>query len=45
VDPDAAIRFVWSILELLADGVELGDIVDADETALLLYPQGIYTWA
>jgi hypothetical protein len=37
--------FVRSVLQLLADGVNPGDIVDADETGFLLYPQGFYTWA
>jgi TctA family transporter len=45
VDPDSAILFVFHIVHLLAEGVEPADIVDADETAFLLYPQGSYTWA
>jgi hypothetical protein len=40
VDSGAAIQFVWSVLELLIGCVEPGDILDADETAFLLYPQG-----
>jgi hypothetical protein len=45
VGPEKAILFVFQILYQLADGVEPADIVDADETAFLLYPEGSYTWA
>jgi hypothetical protein len=44
-DPQTSIHFAFQILYLLAEGVDLADIVDADETAFLLYPQGFYTWA
>jgi hypothetical protein len=39
VDPDAAVQFVWSIIELMAGGVDPGYIADADETAFLLHPR------
>ena len=45
VDPDAAIWFVFRVLHLFAEGVQSCDILNADETAFLLYPQGHYTWA
>jgi transposase len=45
VYPDAAIMFVRSVLQLLADDVNPGDIVDADETAFLMYSQRFYSWA
>jgi hypothetical protein len=45
VDPESAILFVFQILHLLAEGVDPADIVDADEIAFLLPPQGFYTWA
>jgi hypothetical protein len=45
VDPQSAIHFVFHILYLQAEGVDPADVVDADEIAFLLYPQGFYTWA
>jgi transposase len=44
VDPISD-SLVFQTLYLLAEGVDPADIVDADETAFLLYPQGFYTWA
>jgi hypothetical protein len=45
VDPNSAFLFVFRILYLLAKGVGLADIVDADGTAFLQCPQGFHTWA
>ena len=45
VNPDAGLRFVYEVLILLRDGVEPWQIVNADETAFVLYPHGFYTWA
>ena len=45
VDPAAAARFVQSIMELQGRGVNPGDVVNGDESAFLMYPQGFYTWA
>jgi hypothetical protein len=45
VDLESAIRFVFQILYLLAEGVDPADIVDAGETAHQLYPHEFYTWA
>ena len=43
--PAAAARLVWSVMELLDQIVNRSDLVNATESAFLVYPQGFYRWA
>jgi hypothetical protein len=43
VNPDGALALMWRILGLAAEGVNPRDIINGDESAFLLYPQGYYT--